>query len=810
MPSQSARDPDNAPPAPSPQQVGKSTLRKRKGCRSSFWSTLLWIAIVALLVGGWFAQLAGFEIIREMRQLERIPHVEAIALVDGEVTMTGWVMDGGDKVDGKYTDTRSYYLYWLKEEWVEDDDGGGSWRTRGSGRRHAESFILKDETGTVKVSLESLARSKEHPELKLDYRRRSGDWRYSEYRIDPGEQFFAFAKAEQRDTPETDSPDYQLNFASQDSSFTPILWQDATETSIRSGQGTNGVVSSIISVVAFAFGIMLLCFKLRIHRLLLFLTLLSGLNLCALFLMGLGMLDTDLKDGKDRLSRHTRSATAAIEHELDLDEGTFTWEGSLQSLRNHEDPQSRRRVLGIREDYAAAIERSNAILERFPERHLAPLWGVRATPSILEEGDPPLDDFEIAKSPIPKWMLWIGGAIALVGGILGSISGFRRVKTKRYIENVPTSLSTGLAYGPAEIKGKCFIYDGDNHFISGPLTGDKCCHVRYKVTEERGSGKDKETVTIEHWTEQVPFLCRDAEGWTRVVPAGAEMRVDCTAHIRSGRRNYYEYSISENEDLYILGSAIIEPIEGETLQVADGDNDGFPFLISDKSENDTMLGVSKGALTKISLGFIGIVTLVMLMFAGTGSYSPTDFMAAALTAPAFLVFSTFVLMFNDLVFLRNRVKRAHANIEVALKKRFDLIPNLESIVQSYLGHERELQEHLAKLRSIHKGRKRYSPDEIDSAIRADKAVTDRMLALFEEHPDLKGDKVTADLMNRLIRVENEVALMRDGYNDSVELYRTGSQRFPEILLAKAFAFRDADFLRAELEVRKVPEVHMGA
>ena len=822
LPSQSARDPDNPPPTPTtfnpehpnhpqPQHVGKSTLRKKKGCRSSFWSAFLWVAIVILLGGGWLAQLIGFEIIRNMRQLERIPDVEAIALVEGEVTMSGWALDGGEKVDGKYTKTRSYYLYWLEEEWEDDDDGGGSWRTRASGRRHADSFVLKDQTGTVEVSLKSLSKSGVDPDLRLDHRHRRGDRRFSEYRIDPEDKFFAFAKAEPRNSTETEpgTPGYQLNFASGGSSFTPILAENATATSIRSGQGTNGVVSSIISVVAFAFGIMLLCFKLRIHRLLLFLTLLSGLNLCALFLMGLGMLATDLEDGKDRLSRHTRSATAAVEHELNLDEGSFNWEGSLSALQNHEDQQSRRRVLGIREDYAAAIERTNAILTRFPERHLAPLWGVRATPSILEEEDPPLDDFEITKSPIPRWMVWIGGAIALICGILGSVSGFRRVKTKRYIENVPTSLSTGLAYGPAEIKGKSVLYEGDNHFIQGPLTGDRCCHVRYKVTEERGSGKDKETVTIEHWTEQVPFLCHDKEGWTRVVPAGAEMRVDCTAHTRSGRRDYYEYSVSEGEDLYILGSAVIEPIEGEALQIADGDNDGFPFLISDKSENDTMLRVSKGALTKISFGFIGIVTLVMLMFAGTGSYSPTDFMAAALTAPAFLVFSTFILMFNDLVFLRNRVKRAHSNIEVALKKRFDLIPNLESIAQSYLGHERELQEHLAKLRSIHKGRKKYTPDQIDSAIRADRAVTDRMLALFEDHPDLKGNTVTADLMNRLVRVENEIALMRDGYNDSVELYRTGSQRFPEVLLAKAFAFRDADFLRAELEVRKVPEVDMG-
>jgi len=113
LPSQSARDPDNPPPTPTtfnpehpnypqPQHVGKSTLRKKKGCRSSFWSAFLWVAIVILLGGGWLAQLIGFEIIRNMRQLERIPDVEAIALVEGEVTMSGWAMDGGEKVDGKY------------------------------------------------------------------------------------------------------------------------------------------------------------------------------------------------------------------------------------------------------------------------------------------------------------------------------------------------------------------------------------------------------------------------------------------------------------------------------------------------------------------------------------------------------------------------------------------------------------------------------------------------------------------------------------------------------------------------------------
>ena len=87
-------------------------------------------------------------------------------------------------------------------------------------------------------------------------------------------------------------------------------------------------------------------------------------------------------------------------------------------------------------------------------------------------------------------------------------------------------------------------------------------------------------------------------------------------------------------------------------------------------------------------------------------------------------------------------------------------------------------------------------------------MTNRLLALVEDYPDLKGNEVMSNLMDKLVLVENEVALMRDGYNDSVELYRTGSQRFPEVILAKAFGFRNADFLRAELEVRKTPEVDL--
>ena len=85
-------------------------------------------------------------------------------------------------------------------------------------------------------------------------------------------------------------------------------------------------------------------------------------------------------------------------------------------------------------------------------------------------------------------------------------------------------------------------------------------------------------------------------------------------------------------------------------------------------------------------------------------------------------------------------------------------------------------------------------------------LTERLFALAEKYPELKGHEMLGNLMEQLRIVENEVALMRQGYNDSVELYKTTSQRLPEVLIAKSFGFRDSNFLRTEMSVRKKPEI----
>ncbi|HIG82496.1 MAG TPA: LemA family protein [Verrucomicrobia bacterium] len=789
----------------------------------------LWL-IIPLLIGGCYTQKKGYQKVRDMRQLERIPQTDVLSLIDGEVSIRGKAVSSSNTVkvnseksksriigpnnrrrddstfsnnkrssifvSGKYSGTKCFYCYYKKEKRSEDSDGNESWSTVESGTRHVGFFRIKDSTGDVLVSLDSLIKeARKSPSLGTDYRRRRGDYRWTERRIDIGEKIFVFAMAVQR------SSYYELNFA-KEGSYSPIL-SDGNAVSSRTKQGGIGVLLTFTSLVCLSLGVLFLCFMIKIHRILVFLSILSALNVLILTVMGINMMAADIKDGDKRLKRHEANAKLAI---LKILEQPFEWESVPQLTETIKDEKPKARAIGIRNDYAAAIERNNAILKRFPEKHLSKFWKIYEQESIFGPEEERPNDSEIIKSPMPKLLSWGGGLLALVGGIFGTLLGFRRIKTKRYIENVPTSLSTGLAFGPSEIKGTTVLYEGNEHRVIGPLTKKKCLYYRYKITEERGSGKNKKTVTIEDRTEMVPFLCKDEEGYTRVVPFGAEFICEQKKTKSSGRRTYYEWHIAENQEIYLLGSAVIEPIAGESLQMADGDDDDFPFLISDRTENETMLKISRAGLFRISCGFIGIVTLVLLYFAGTGSYSPSDFILSSMTAPAFLIASTFILMFNDLVFLRNRVKRAHSNIEVSLQKRSELIPNIESAAKSYLEHEKEVHRNISELRTSISQKKKFSTEEIDAIMHTENQLTERMFALAEKYPELKGHEALGKLMEELRLVENEVALMRQGYNDSVELYKTTSQRIPEVFLAKSFGFKDSNFLRTELSVRKKPEI----
>ena len=186
-----------------------------------------------------------------------------------------------------------------------------------------------------------------------------------------------------------------------------------------------------------------------------------------------------------------------------------------------------------------------------------------------------------------------------------------------------------------------------------------------------------------------------------------------------------------------------------------------------------------------------------------GGFQPSDYLMTALVAPIYFFLAQIILIFNDLIFLRQRVKRAWANIEVSLKKRADLVPNLERIVKHYFKHEKETMEALAGFR-----REAAQPNSGESLLAAEHQINERLTALVEAYPDLKANEQINGLHQSLVRLENEIALMREGYNDSVERLNTAISHFPDLFIARLAGIKEAQHYSVASTLRQAPRIDL--
>lgn len=168
------------------------------------------------------------------------------------------------------------------------------------------------------------------------------------------------------------------------------------------------------------------------------------------------------------------------------------------------------------------------------------------------------------------------------------------------------------------------------------------------------------------------------------------------------------------------------------------------------------------------------------------------------------VIVTIVHMYNNLVGLRNRVKNSYSQIDVQLKRRNDLIPNLVETVKGYAAHEKGVLEEVTKART---GVMNASTVEETSA--ADNQLTGALKTLFavaENYPDLKANSNFQQLQGELSDTEDKIAYARQFYNDVVLKYNNACQQFPSSLLAGIFGFKEETFFEAPESERAVPEV----
>ena len=174
----------------------------------------------------------------------------------------------------------------------------------------------------------------------------------------------------------------------------------------------------------------------------------------------------------------------------------------------------------------------------------------------------------------------------------------------------------------------------------------------------------------------------------------------------------------------------------------------------------------------------------------------------ALVVLAIIVLLAFVRIarYNKLVALRNRFKNAFAQIDVQLKRRYDLIPNLVETAKGYLQHERGTLEAVTNARNMASaaGQKAAANPGDAAAIQglmgAETALTGalgRLFAVMEAYPDLKANQTMQSILEELTSTENKVSFARQAYNDSVMIYNTARETFPAVLLAGMLGFHAA-------------------
>lgn len=173
-------------------------------------------------------------------------------------------------------------------------------------------------------------------------------------------------------------------------------------------------------------------------------------------------------------------------------------------------------------------------------------------------------------------------------------------------------------------------------------------------------------------------------------------------------------------------------------------------------------------------------------------------------------------IYNKLVSLRNRFKNAFAQIDVQLKRRYDLIPNLVEIAKSYMKHERETLEAVIQARNqAQQAEKKAAqqpddPQAMQNLMGAEQTLTGslgKLFALSENYPDLKANQNMMQLSEELSSTENKIAFARQSFNDSVMTYNIYREKFPNMIFANAFGFKHAQQFVIEDETeREAPKV----
>ncbi|HEV2695489.1 MAG TPA: LemA family protein [Verrucomicrobiae bacterium] len=417
-------------------------------------------------------------------------------------------------------------------------------------------------------------------------------------------------------------------------------------------------------------------------------------------------------------------------------------------------------------------------------------------------------------------LLFFGIALAL--GCL--VVAFQNGRRRRLIDNLPTSKTTGVFIGFVELKGSA----QSDQLLTSFLAERPCVYYAWSVeeswsrlvtetyTDEKGNVQTR-TRTESGWTqvatggEMIPFYLKDDCGVILIQPQGAKIEPRnifneaCAPAnpIYYGKgpagavsnsdfeRRFIEVAIPWQAELYVVGQSR-ERADIVAPEIA-ADEAAPIFLISTNSEEEVSSGMRWGSVGWIFLGLLPLLGF-KVMADILHNLDPQQQIVMYLIWSGAYFFTGLLLwiwmVYNSLVDVRQRVRAAWSLVDIQLKRRFDLIPNLVNCVKGYQGHEAQVQTELAALRS----QLAATPPGVTGPDHA--AVSAQVVAIAERYPELKANDSFLALQKSLSDTEQRIALARSYFNEIATHYNTRLEIVPERFVAMLGAMKPQSLMEA--------------
>jgi hypothetical protein len=429
--------------------------------------------------------------------------------------------------------------------------------------------------------------------------------------------------------------------------------------------------------------------------------------------------------------------------------------------------------------------------------------------------------------------------LPLLGALLALVSlgcAFRAGRRRRLIDNLPTSKTSGIFIGFVEVKGTA----ESAHPLTSYLAQQSCVHYAWTV-EEHWSRTVIETYTdskghtrtrtrhesgwkrVGDGGETIPFFLQDDCGVVLVRPEGAKIEPTTMFDKTCGRsdplyygkgpegsvansdhrRRFVELGIPVRAPLYVVGQAR-ERKEVVAPEIA-ADEHAPMFLISTRTEEQVSSGMKWGARGWTILGLVAAVGFTVWRDAALNAAPDRRIGIYLAIAGGYLGLGLLVwiwMVFNSLVDVRQRVRAAWSLVDIQLKRRFDLIPNLVNCVKGYRDHEAQLQAELAALRN------QLSATPPGVAGPDHGALSKQIIAIAEKYPELKANEAFLSLQKTLSDTEQRIALARSYFNEIATHYNTRLEIVPERYVATLGAMQPQPLMAANEFERAAVKIEM--